>query len=420
MARKRKQRGNRRKRLYKRHVRRRALRWLRRTNGKPSPAGRWLRRLRRVRELQRAELVELARSDGELWELDGLDAGPPAPELSGPVRPEPHGPDRYLDPLYPTEGLDPFVAELRDARLTGPIPLALTPSGRIVKQTLIAPDADDGRVDRALQEGVREQGIGPTLRGLRRRPPEPTLRLDCATVLSGRSNAYFHFVCDQLPKLRGIERYAELTGRMPTLVLPRNLTRWQHQLLGLAGHGESDSIEWPGGDAVVGRLVVPSHPETTPGTVGWLRERLWTGAESALGPEGRAEPGARILISRRDARRTRYLEDEERLAGALADRGFRLLVLSEIGQAETIDLFRRAEIVVGLHGSGLTNVVYCENASVLEVFGSSVRPYFFRLAHAAGLPYRYELADESDGEVRIDADRMVNVIEDMLSERQET
>jgi capsular polysaccharide biosynthesis protein len=324
-----------------------------------------------------------------------------------------------VDPLYPTEGLDPFVAEVRDARLTGPVPLALTRRGRIVKQTLIAPDADDGRVDRALQEGVREQGLGPTLRGLRRRPPQPTLELDCATVMSGRSNAYFHFVCDQLPKLRGIERYAELTRRMPTLILPREPTRWQRQLIALAGHADSESLEWPGGEAVARRLVVPSHPETTPGTLAWLRERLWAGADAALG-ESRPEPGARILISRRDARRTRYLDDEERLADALAAHGFHLLTLSEIGQAETIELFRRAEIVVGLHGSGLTNVAYCEHASVLEVFGRSVRPYFFRLAHAAGLPYRYELADESDGEVRIDADRIVDVVEQMLSQRQET
>lgn len=406
--------AQRRKRLYRKHVRRRILRWLRRRQGGPSPLGRLLRAARVVRVVERDELTRRAQAEGLLWELEPLDHEPLPPELSGPVRPVPDRPGLYVDPLFPTEGRPPFVAELGDARLTGPVPLALTPRGKIVKQTLIASADDDGRIDRALQEGVREQGVGTTLAGLRRRAPEPALELECAAILSGRSNAYYHFVCDQLTKLRGIEHYAAKTGRMPTLVLHRDTTRWQRELLEIAGAGGADAIEWPGGEARVGRLVVPSHAEVTPGTCAWLRERLWAGADRVLAQGSRPEPGARLLISRRDARRTRYIADEERLVEALADLDFQLVTLSEIDQATTIALFREAEIVVGIHGSGLTNALYCERASVLEIFGSSVRPYFFRLARAIGLPYRYELAEESEGEVRIEVDRLVAVVHEML------
>lgn len=396
-------------------MRRPVLAGLRRRGARASRLGRLLRATRAVRVLNRDELVRRATAESLLWDLPPLDEGEPDPSLSGPVRPTPEPrPGVQIDDAHPTEGRPPFVAELHDVRLTGPVPLALTPDGRIVKQVLISSDDDDGRVDRALQEGVREQGIGPTLRGLRRRAPAPALELECAAVLSGRSNAYYHFVCDQLPKLRGVEHYAAETGRMPTLILHRDTTRWQRELLEIAGAGRDDTIEWPGGEARVERLVVPSHAEVTPGTCAWLRERLWAGADRVLADGSRPGPGARLLISRRDARRTRYIADEERLMEALSDLGFQLVTLSEISEATTIALFREAEIVVGTHGSGLTNALYCERASILEIFGSSIRPYFFRLARAIGLPYRYELADESEGEVRIDVGRLVAVVHEML------
>lgn len=37
---------------------------------------------------------------------------------------------------------------------------------------------------------------------------------------------------------------------------------------------------------------------------------------------------------------------------------------------EQMDLFYDAEIVVGAHGAGLTNIIYSDKINVIEIFGT--------------------------------------------------
>ena len=179
---------------------------------------RFLEAARLVRVVDRDDLVRIAKAEGRLWKLPPLDQGPPDPVLTGPVRPVPELlPGTKIQEGHPTEGAPPFVAEINGVRLSGMVPLALTPNGRVIKQVLISSDNDDGRLDRAIQDGIRAEGMGQTLRRLRRRAPEPALELECATVLSGRANVYYHFVCDQLTKLAGSRHTRPRPGSCPPL-----------------------------------------------------------------------------------------------------------------------------------------------------------------------------------------------------------
>jgi capsular polysaccharide biosynthesis protein len=97
----------------------------------------------------------------------------------------------------------------------------------------------------------------------------------------------------------------------------------------------------------------------------------------------------RIFISR-DKGKTmkRCLLNENELYNCLSKYGFNKYVLEKMSIEEQIDLFYDAEYVVGAHGAGLTNLVFSENAKVLEIFPSDfVAPYYYYLAKSTRNPY---------------------------------
>jgi hypothetical protein len=76
----------------------------------------------------------------------------------------------------------------------------------------------------------------------------------------------------------------------------------------------------------------------------------------------------KLYISRRDAG-SRRIRSEQAVADVLRDAGFRIVASSELLYSEQVSLFRRASHVVGMHGAGLTNIVFCApGTEVLEIF----------------------------------------------------
>lgn len=106
----------------------------------------------------------------------------------------------------------------------------------------------------------------------------------------------------------------------------------------------------------------------------------------------------RILISRRGAGFRRLL-NEDALLNALLPFGFESVSLEGLNLATQIQIFAHAECVVGMHGSGLANMIYCpDDASVIEIIPDEFPgPDFYRLANTLELKY-YLLFGESVGD----------------------
>ncbi len=101
------------------------------------------------------------------------------------------------------------------------------------------------------------------------------------------------------------------------------------------------------------------------------------------------EKGLRIYVSRRDAAR-RHVLNEQDLDTVFEALGFTVVTLSDMSVAQQAHLFRRAEMVMGLHGAGLTNIGFCfPGTPVIEILPAAhrfVSPYYM-LAGLRGLPY---------------------------------
>lgn len=96
----------------------------------------------------------------------------------------------------------------------------------------------------------------------------------------------------------------------------------------------------------------------------------------------------RLLVSRRDARERRIANEDE-LERALRSQDFEIIVPGALTVHDQAEAFGSAEIIVGPHGAGLTNLLFARpGARVVEIQPAGLdRPYFRWIAEAAQLEY---------------------------------
>ena len=95
----------------------------------------------------------------------------------------------------------------------------------------------------------------------------------------------------------------------------------------------------------------------------------------------------------------RAIRNEPELIAALASEEVRIVVPGQHSVQSQVNMFNRAAIVIGAHGAGLTNVVFCRPGTVLyEIMPSFyTNPCYRRLAQAAGMTYYADIFD-GDGD----------------------
>lgn len=129
----------------------------------------------------------------------------------------------------------------------------------------------------------------------------------------------------------------------------------------------------------------------SPALLDWWRQR-W----GALAPPGPSTM-RRLFISRRGARSRRCL-NEDALMARLAPLGFERLQLEALPVRQQLEAFAGAEVVVGVHGAGLTNVVACrEGATLVELLpGDGPFNHYFLMASILGVRHGHLMGSRSD------------------------
>ena len=108
----------------------------------------------------------------------------------------------------------------------------------------------------------------------------------------------------------------------------------------------------------------------------------------------------KILISRAGAAR-RQLLNEEALFRELEPLGFERHRLEDLSLGAQAALLAQADVVVGVHGSALSNLVYARDCKVIEVFPGPASPEFRVLAAACGHRYRAVAGDGFDRDANL-------------------
>lgn len=112
-------------------------------------------------------------------------------------------------------------------------------------------------------------------------------------------------------------------------------------------------------------------------------------------PKSARKKDRRIYISRKNAAMRRILNEEE-LIQTLKTYNFQEYVLEQMTIEEQIELFYHAEIVVGSHGAGFSNIIFADKVHVIELFPSQFiwMPVYYFLSKSMQHCYHYLCSGE--------------------------
>jgi capsular polysaccharide biosynthesis protein len=224
--------------------------------------------------------------------------------------------------------------------------------------------------------------------------------------LSGLEDNYFHWLVECLGRFYLLEK----SRFKPDFYLLSHHLPFQKQFIQMLGIDEHKILRLPAGTLVqADEVIVPSfinnweaidfrghsscQKQWLPHWIGDLyRDQISLESEN---PD-RARP-TKIYVSRALAG-YRSIENEDQLLGMLQQKGYHIYHLEKLSVREQIALFSNASIVLGAHGAGFANVLFCRrNTIVCELFPQYYHDASFKvLAQALDLQYNYMICSTPD------------------------
>lgn len=105
----------------------------------------------------------------------------------------------------------------------------------------------------------------------------------------------------------------------------------------------------------------------------------------------------RIYISR-DKASKRKLKNEHQFYELIKNKfGFERIYAEDLPFRKQVELFHSTEIIIGVHGAGLANIVFSENLKIIEIHPpKEIKTHYFMLSKALNVEYRYIIGEDQD------------------------
>ncbi|WP_039961462.1 glycosyltransferase family 61 protein [Rhodopirellula europaea] len=208
------------------------------------------------------------------------------------------------------------------------------------------------------------------------------------------SRGYHHWIVESLVRLLQLHDEA---SRPLTILVPEDYPGFAHQCLEmLRGRHEIAFIPANSNAKIPKALVVPNpaYKIFDPQTMESLRNWVWNSSQL---DRFNVVPHRRVYISRQFAQ-MRRVENEREVQGFMRDEGFEIVHTENLSFDDQVRMFFETKALVGIHGAGLTNLLFMHpGTSVLEFRRSPIEgkttwnQCFQSLALAAGV--RHSLLD---------------------------
>ena len=293
-------------------------------------------------------------------------------------------PPKNLDGKVPWQ----FHAYYGGMRFTEEAAYVLTvPGGRVYGEgSVITPD------DQLLGDISREHIVGGDQRQhsvySNWKLPRLTFVPGTVAVLAvAGGDCYWHWTFDSLPRIHLLRLSGEGIEGIDKFITNRILYKFQSDTLKALGISIPMVLEGVKrhlhirADRVIAPSVIYEFPPK------WACDFLRTELMPKI-VQDHPKMRKRLYISRADATTRRVLNERE-LVDCLSSFGFSTVTLFDKSVSEQATLFASAELIVAPHGSGLTNLVYCDPGStVIELFSPTfINPIFWTLSETLGLEY---------------------------------
>jgi hypothetical protein len=250
-----------------------------------------------------------------------------------------------------------------------------------------------------LVESTRCLNVMLSSKPFRRRksPSYQKISGDCYCLRSCWGDNYAHWMHEDLPRL---------LSALPSLpcetqfIVPDNIAKWRMESLMALGIDQAKIIS------------LPQHVEmqcerlwfaTILGSMQWfytspdvaqeVSQKLIGYAAQQLSEEDRTElPTSEYLFISRQGVANNRLVNEPELIKVLDKLGFDVVVMERYSLSQQVEIIKRASIVVGVHGAGLTNMMFAKpGALMVELQDDSYlcpRPWYWKLANCFACRYK--------------------------------
>ena len=210
---------------------------------------------------------------------------------------------------------------------------------------------------------------------------------------------YYHWMVETVPKIRYLRAF-EAEEEPVTLLIPGDVPPFVDETMDLLGWPDSRVKRAEHESYRVSELVVPSFPDRRPADFEWLREEILENT-----PDHIPESGNNIYVSRANGVERRVVNEDE-VMDVLSEYGFERYLLEERSLAENARLFADADVIVGPHGAGLTDIVFAGNATVIELFGEKVKQPYKLLSKAVGVDYEMMYCTPESTDIVVDVEKL--------------
>ncbi len=227
-------------------------------------------------------------------------------------------------------------------------------------------------------------------------PAASSLNGTAAVLVTAGTNTYYHWLVDILPRLAMIQE-VQLDKKVNYYVVAELKYAFQKDSLKLLGISEDQLmiINHLNNAYQADELVVPSLPSR----LGMVSEYAIQFLRKSFITENLFKKPIfeRIYISRKKAN-NRKLLNEPAITDFLEQQGFQVVFPEEFSFQEQVQMFYSAKFIIAPHGSGMTNIVFCNNdVRILEVFSSDFFvPCYMDLATQLSFEYHFLFSDGSD------------------------
>lgn len=212
-----------------------------------------------------------------------------------------------------------------------------------------------------------------------------------AVVAASGANVYYHWMIDILPRIQ-LLKDAGLFEKIDKFILNYQGLPFQKESLLLLGIKESDIIistnHW-GFHAKMDNLIIPSFTSpldmTSKYSIDFLRNTFMNEDLSEKYFE-------KIYLKRINGRKIMNVEEVETY---LISQGFETIILENYTIIQQAALFNNAKFIIGAHGAGFTNLVFCKpHTKVIDIFAPTwVNPCYWTIACDLDLDYAYLIGE---------------------------
>lgn len=299
---------------------------------------------------------------------------------------------------------DRFVSVVENARIIGSKGVPLSEDDQIIADCLAPPYNVTRRSKIAIRSALWDMG----LRDFHHQCTTPGTSLDTAVHLFPSYPNYYHWSVENLMKLHMVLQYGEEYGTYPNILVPKNRPEWIDDSLHIYDY--PGKIIGIGNDAVeVNKLIVPNFPDPTIEELETLRDRMCDN----IPINSKLDSSRRLFVARQDAT-IRRVRNYDAVRSVLSNYGFQTVIPSEYTVSEQILLFNDADVIIGPHGAGLTNLIYASDTSVVELWSNKLSTTFERLCETLGFSHQRLQCESDRGDLSVDTDDLKVVVDRTL------